>query len=90
MAANKRNVMKKEEIIKKYRIHKGDTGSAEVQIAILTDEIKNLTDHLKKNKKDNSSRRGLLKMVAQRKKLLDYLKREDEKRYESIKKKLKI
>ena len=82
--------MKKEEIIKKYRIHKSDTGSAEVQVAILTDEIKNLTDHLKKNKKDNSSRRGLLKMVAQRKKLLDYLKREDEKRYESIKKKLKI
>lgn len=82
--------MKKEEIIKKYRIHKSDTGSAEVQIAILTDEIKNLTDHLKKNKKDNSSRRGLLKMVVQRRKLLDYLKREDEKRYDKIKKKLKI
>lgn len=82
--------MKKEEIIKKYRIHKTDTGSAEVQVAILTEEISNLASHLKKNKKDNSSRRGLLKKVAQRKKLLDYLKRTDEKRYEAIKKKLKI
>lgn len=90
MAANGRKGMKKEEIIKKYRIHKSDTGSAEVQIAILTEEITNLTDHLKKNKKDNSSRRGLLKMVAQRRKLMDYLKGEDEKRYDKIKKKLKI
>ncbi len=82
--------MKKEDIIKKYRVHKTDTGSAEVQIGILSEEIKNLAEHLKKNKKDNSSRRGLLKKVAQRKKLLDYLKRTDEKRYELIKKKLKI
>lgn len=82
--------MKKEEIIKKYRVHKSDTGSAEVQVAILSEEITNLADHLKKNKKDNSSRRGLLKKVAQRKKLLDYLKRTDEKRYDAIKKKLKI
>ncbi|MDD5551913.1 MAG: 30S ribosomal protein S15 [Candidatus Pacebacteria bacterium] len=82
--------MKRENIIKKYRTHKTDTGSADVQIAILTEEISNLAEHLKKNKKDNSSRRGLLMKVAQRKKLLDYLKREDEKRYESIKKKLKL
>jgi len=82
--------MKKENIIKKYGVHKKDTGSADVQIAILTEEISNLAEHLKKNKKDNSSRRGLLMKVAQRKKLLDYLKREDEKRYESIKKKLKL
>jgi small subunit ribosomal protein S15 len=82
--------MKKENIIKKHGIHKTDTGSADVQIAILTEEISNLAEHLKKNKKDNSSRRGLLMKVAQRKKLLDYLKREDEKRYESIKKKLKL
>ena len=86
----RKRVMKKENIIKKYGVHKKDTGSADVQIAILTEEISNLAEHLKKNKKDNSSRRGLLMKVAQRKKLLDYLKREDEKRYESIKKKLKL
>jgi len=82
--------MKKEEVIKKYRLHDKDTGSAEVQIAILTEEIKELTDHLKKNKKDNSSRRGLLKKVSQRKKLLGYLKREDEKRYNTIVENLKL
>jgi len=82
--------MKKEEIIKKYKIHKTDTGSAEVQIALLIKEIKNLTSHLKTHKKDNSSRRGLLKKVAQRRKLLNYLKREDPKRYEALVKKLKL
>jgi len=82
--------MKKEAVIKKYRVHKTDTGSAEVQVAVLSEEINNLADHLKKNKKDNSSRRGLLKKVSQRKKLLDYLKKTDEKRYEAIKKKLKV
>ena len=81
---------KKEKIIKKYRTHQKDTGSAEVQIAILTEEINELAKHLKKNKKDNSSRRGLLMKVSHRKKLLDHLKREDEKRYNSIKKKLKL
>jgi small subunit ribosomal protein S15 len=82
--------MEKEDIIKKYRTHKTDTGSAEVQIALLTEEISELAEHLKKHKKDNSSRRGLLKKVSQRKKFLDYLKREDEKRFDAIKKKLKI
>lgn len=81
---------KKSEIIKKFRTHKEDTGSAEVQIAILTEEINNLVEHLKKNKKDHSSRRGLLMKVSKRRKLLNYLKREDEKRYEAIKKKLKL
>jgi len=82
--------MKKEGIIKKYRIHKDDTGSAEVQIAILTEEIQSLTSHFKTHKKDNSSRRGLLKKVAQRRKLLNYLKRKDIKRYEALVKKLKL
>lgn len=82
--------MKKEEIIKKYRAHKTDTGSAEVQIALLTEEIKNLTEHLKARKKDNAARRGLLKKVAKRRRLLEYLEREDEKRYNVIFKKLKI
>lgn len=86
----RKSIKNKQEIIKKHRIHKTDTGSAEVQIAILTEEINNLTEHLKKNKKDNSSRRGLLMKVAKRRKLLNYLKREDEKRYEAIKKKLKL
>lgn len=90
LCGGRKRVMKKENIIKKYGVHKEDTGSADVQIAILTEEISNLAEHLKKNKKDNSSRRGLLMKVAQRKKLLDYLKREDEKRYESIKKKLRL
>jgi len=77
----------KSKIISKYKIHNKDTGSAEVQIAIFTEEIKRLTTHLKKHPKDNHSRRGLLKMVSKRKKLLDYLAKEDEKRYKSIVKK---
>ena len=82
--------MKKETIIKKFQVHKTDTGSAEVRIALLTEEIKNLTQHLKTHKKDNSCRKGLLKKVAQRRKLLNYLKRKDEKRYKSLVNKLKI
>ncbi|HPZ75340.1 MAG TPA: 30S ribosomal protein S15 [Candidatus Paceibacterota bacterium] len=82
--------MKKEEIIKKYKLHETDTGSAEIQIALLTEEIKNLTEHLKSQKKDNDCRRSLLKKVAKRKKLLDWLKQEDEKRYNNIVKKLKL
>lgn len=82
--------MKKKDIVKKNRIHKSDTGSSEVQIAILTDEIKKLTEHLKENKKDNNSRRGLLKKVAKRKKLLNYLKITDEKRYNKLLKKTKL
>jgi len=79
---------KKSRIITKYKLHGKDTGSAEVQIALFTEEIKELTQHLKKHPKDNHSRRGLLKMVAKRKKLLDYLKEEDERRYRSIVRKL--
>lgn len=80
----------KDNIIKKFAIHKNDTGSPEVQIALLTYEIKDLTKHLKTHKKDHSSRRGLLGKVVQRKKLLKYLKNEDETRYEKLIKKLKI
>ncbi|MDR1615710.1 MAG: 30S ribosomal protein S15 [Syntrophomonadaceae bacterium] len=75
---------KKEELIKAYQIHENDTGSPEVQIAILTDRINYLNEHLKINKKDYHSRRGLLKMVGQRRSLLDYLKRKDFERYRSI------
>jgi small subunit ribosomal protein S15 len=67
----------KQEIISKYQRKDGDTGSAEVQIAILSEQIKVLTEHLKVNKKDHSSRLGLLKMVGKRKRLLNYLKRKD-------------
>ena len=79
---------KKQKIIEEHKLHEKDTGSSEIQIAILTEEIEQLTKHLKKHPKDNHSRRGLLKMVMRRKKLLDYLKDEDEKRYNSAIKKL--
>ncbi|MBU1178200.1 30S ribosomal protein S15 [Patescibacteria group bacterium] len=79
---------KKDNLIVKYATKKGDTGSPEVQIAILSAEIDYLAKHLKKHKKDESSRRGLLGKVNQRRKLLSYLKREDEKRYEKLIKKL--
>ncbi|MBI4122398.1 MAG: 30S ribosomal protein S15 [Parcubacteria group bacterium] len=81
---------KKDRIIEKYKTHEKDTGSSEVQIAILTAEIKELTEHLKKHKKDFSSRRGLLKKVAQRRRLVHYLQRENPESYEDIIKKLKI
>lgn len=80
----------KEKIIKKYKLHDADTGSQEVQMAILTEEINQLISHLKKHPKDHSSRRGLLAKVNQRKKLLMYLKKENEKRYANIVKKLKL
>lgn len=79
---------KKTNIIKKHRLHEEDTGSAEVQIAMLSERIEELTKHLKKHPKDEHSRRGLLGMVAKRKKLLDYLKDRDTKRYNAIVKKL--
>jgi small subunit ribosomal protein S15 len=82
------NAKNKQKIIEKYKLHERDTGSSEVQIAILTEEIKSLTNHLKKNPKDAHSRRGLLKMVAQRRTLLNYLAGEDEKRHSSIIKKI--
>lgn len=81
---------KKEKIIAKYKTHSSDTGSSQVQIAILTEEIKELTKHLKTHKKDFSSRRGLLKKVAERRRLLSYLRREDEKEFDKIVKDLKI
>ena len=74
----------KEGIIKKYAVHDGDTGSPEVQIAILTARIQYLTDHLKEHKKDHHSRRGLLKMVGHRRRLLAYLYEKDIERYRSI------
>lgn len=80
----------KNNIIKKFATHKGDTGSPEVQIALLTYEIDDLTKHLKHHKKDFSSRKGLLGKVVQRKKMLKYLQAENEARYEKLIKKLKI
>ena len=80
----------KETIIKKFQTHKGDTGSPEVQIAVLTEEVERVAKHLKEHKKDNHSRRGLLKMVGNRRRLLRYLKGEDEKRYEKIAERLKL
>jgi small subunit ribosomal protein S15 len=74
----------KETIIKKHKTHEGDTGSPEVQVALLTERINQLVEHLKKNKKDNHSRRGLLMMVGQRKKLLNYLQRKDNRRFETL------
>ncbi|PWB38657.1 MAG: 30S ribosomal protein S15 [Parcubacteria group bacterium] len=81
---------KKQQIIEKFKTHKSDTGSTEVQIAILTEEIKELTKHLRENKKDYSSRRGLLAKVSLRHKLLRYLEREDEKRFTKLVKILKL
>ena len=78
----------KQEIINKYKVHESDTGSPEVQIAILTYRINYLTEHLKENKKDHHSRRGLLKMVGQRRSLLNYLIKNDIERYREIIKKL--
>lgn len=78
----------KEKVIKKYKLHDSDTGSAEVQIAILSEEIERLLSHLKIHSKDFHSKRGLLKMVGKRKRLLRHLKEEDEKRYESVIKKV--
>ena len=75
---------RKAELVNEYATKPGDTGSPEVQVAILTERIKNLTDHINANKKDNHSRRGLLMMVNQRKKLLTYLKNKDEGRYTAL------
>ena len=80
----------KEEIIEEYKRHGDDTGSPEVQIAILTKRIKDLTDHLRANKHDESSRRGLLKLVGRRRRLLSYLRRKDYKGYLALTEKLKI
>ena len=80
----------KAKMIEEFRIHERDTGSADVQIALLTQRINHLTEHLQKNKKDHGSRRGLLMMVGQRRRLLDYLHTTDVNRYQTITKKLKL
>ncbi|MDO5026586.1 MAG: 30S ribosomal protein S15 [Tissierellia bacterium] len=81
---------RKAEIIKEYQLKEGDTGSPEVQIAIFTEQIKDLTEHLKVHKKDHSSRRGLYMIIGQRKGLLNYLEKTDIERYRSLIKKLNI
>lgn len=80
----------KQRIINKFKIHDNDTGSTQVQIAILSEEIKELTDHLKLHKQDHSSRRGLLKKVGERRRLLKYLQKEDEIAFMELAKKLKL
>jgi small subunit ribosomal protein S15 len=80
--------IKKAEIVKEYRTHDTDTGSPEVQIALLTTRIKELTEHFKTHKKDHHSRRGLLKLVSQRRRQLNYLKRIDIERYKGLIKRL--
>ena len=80
----------KNNLIKNYATKEGDTGSPEVQVAILTKRIANLTEHFKNHKKDNHSRRGLLKMVSLRRKLLDYVREKDENRYKELIKRLEI
>lgn len=81
---------KKVQIIKSSRLHEADTGSPEVQVALLSEKIVKLSDHLKLHKKDNHSRRGLLQMVNKRRRLLSYLKRKDEERYNSLVEKLEM
>ena len=83
-------VEEKARVMKEYATKDGDTGSPEVQVAILTARITTLTEHFKTHKKDNHSRRGLLKLVALRRKLLDYLKRKEEARYQDLIKRLGI
>lgn len=85
-----RDQASKTEAIEKFATKKGDTGSPEVQVAILTNRINYLSDHMQQHKKDVHSRRGLLAMVAKRRKLLDYLKKKDEKRYQALIKELGI
>lgn len=75
---------RKQALLQEYGLKSGDTGSPEVQVAILTERIVNLTEHFKSHAKDNHSRRGLLKMVSQRRSLLDYVKRKDEARYRTL------
>ena len=81
---------RKKRVIEKFKTHATDTGSPQVQIAILTEEVKELAEHLRTHKKDFSSRRGLIKKVSERRKLMKYLKREDGKGYDELMTKLKI
>lgn len=75
---------RKQELISDYQVHETDTGSSEVQIAMLTERINRLSEHLKANQKDHSSRRGLLKLIGQRKRLLSYVQKEDRERYQAL------
>ena len=75
---------RKQVLIKEYAVKPGDTGSPEVQVAVLSERIANLTEHFKTHVKDNHSRRGLIKLVSQRRRLLDYIKATDEKRYDAL------
>lgn len=84
------NTEEKQTIVNKYAIHEGDTGSPEVQIALLSLQIEKLSEHLKDHKKDNHSRRGLLQMVGKRRRLIQYLKDNEAERYTELAKKLKI
>lgn len=81
-------VERKQALLKEFATSKDDTGSPEVQVAILSERVKNLTEHFRDHKKDNHSRRGLLKLVSQRRRLLDYLKKKDEGRYQTLIEKL--
>jgi len=84
------SAVKKNEIIEKFKTHPTDTGSSEVQIALFTDRIEYLTEHFKVHQKDHHSRRGLLKLVGQRRSLLDYLKKKDIEKYRTILKELNL
>ena len=84
------SAVRKNEIIEKYKTHESDTGSSEVQIALLTDRIQYLTEHFKIHQKDHHSRQGLLKLVGQRRSLLDYLKKKDIQKYRALIKELGI
>ncbi len=84
------NAEQKQEIIEKYKLHEHDSGSAEVQIALLTERIRQLTDHFQVHKKDHASRRGLLKLVGRRRKLLDYLKNKKVENYRAMLKQLNL
>ncbi len=75
---------RKQELISNYQVHETDTGSSEVQIAMLTERINRLSEHLRANQKDHSSRRGLLKLIGQRKRLLSYVQQEDRERYQAL------
>ncbi|MEY3275030.1 MAG: hypothetical protein RL153_295 [Verrucomicrobiota bacterium] len=83
-------MQEKSKVITEFRTHETDTGSPDVQIALLTERINNLTEHLQTNQKDLSSRRGLMILVGKRRRLLDYLKRKDEARYQGVTKRLKL
>jgi small subunit ribosomal protein S15 len=75
---------RKQELISEYQVHETDTGSADLQVAMLTDRINQLTEHLKSNQKDHSSRRGLLKMIGRRKRLLSFIQKKDRERYQKL------